>query len=53
MDTYLRRFYKSDSALSKVLYRAITESKMFEKLNAEDEFPGTFKKVGGNADAEG
>ena len=37
-DTYLRRLYKSDAAVSRSLYKAVTDSKLLQKLNEEDDF---------------
>jgi len=54
MDTYLRRLSRSDSATSKLLFKALADSEILQKLNAEDDFPGTFKKVGAaNDDVDG
>ena len=50
MDTYLRRLFKSDSATSKLLFKALADSEILQKLNAEDEFPGTFKTAGDASD---
>ena len=38
MDTFLRPLYKNDSTQAKLVYRAITESALLEKLNAEEDF---------------
>lgn len=38
MNVYLRRFYKSDSAISKLLFKAVTQSKILKKLNEEEDF---------------
>lgn len=43
MNTYQRRCYKADSALSKLVFTAITQSKLFEKLNAEEDFSAMSK----------
>jgi hypothetical protein len=53
MSVFLRRYFKSDSSVSKLLFTAITESGILKKLNEEDDFPGTFKKTGESEDAEG
>lgn len=36
MNVYLRRFYKSDSAMSKLLFKAVTQSHILKKLNEEE-----------------
>lgn len=38
MNVYLRRFYKSDSAMSKLLFKAVTQSAILKKLNQEEDF---------------
>ena len=38
MNVYLRRFYKSDSAISKLLFKAVTQSAILKKLNEEEDF---------------
>jgi len=38
MNVYLRRFYKSDSAISKLLFKAVTQSRILKKLNEEEDF---------------
>lgn len=43
MNTYQRRCYKADSVLSKLVFTAITQSKLFEKLNAEEDFSAMSK----------
>lgn len=43
MDTYQRRYYKPDSAPSKLVFAAITSSELFAKLNAEEDFSAMSK----------
>jgi len=38
MNVYLRRFYKSDSATSKLLFKAVAQSHVLKKLNEEEDF---------------
>jgi len=43
MNVYLRRFYKSDSAMSKLLFKAVTQSHILKKLNEEEDFSAMSK----------
>jgi hypothetical protein len=47
MNVYLRRFYKSDSAISKLLFKAVTESHILKKLNEQESFerPEVYKQI--------
>lgn len=38
LDLYLRRFFKSDSAISKLVFNAMTKSEIMKKLNKEEDF---------------
>jgi len=47
MNVYLRRFYESDSAISKLLFKAVTESHILKKLNEQESFerPEVYKQI--------
>lgn len=38
LDLYLRRFFKADSAISKLLFLSLTRSEILQKLNKEEDF---------------
>jgi len=38
MNVYLRRFYKSDSAMSKLLFKAVTDAGLLQALKEEEDF---------------
>ena len=43
MDTFLRRYFKSDTEMSKMLFSVISKSGVLKKLNKEEDFSGMTK----------